>query len=68
MTKHGILAERSGYGQLELRVLHSSAGYYIGTLSEDGCPISRESINYYPSFDEAKKDLDNNTWIQKWAF
>ncbi|HCF5174370.1 TPA: hypothetical protein ACGW32_001149 [Pseudomonas aeruginosa] len=34
--------------ELPLQVLMSNAGFYIGTLDEEG-PASRESVEYYPS-------------------
>lgn len=33
--------------ELPLQVLMSNAGFYIGTLDEEG-PASRESVEYYP--------------------
>lgn len=41
---------------LELQVLHSTAGYYIGTQCNCG-PYSRES-HYYRSFDAANQALN----------
>ena len=41
----------------ELQVLKSTAGYYIGTLDEVGCPNSRDS-GYYASAEAAQADLD----------
>ncbi|EKY3918149.1 hypothetical protein RCI35_002019 [Enterobacter hormaechei] len=38
--------------RLPLRVLRSAAGYYIGTTDEEG-PVSRESIEYFPSIEVA---------------
>ena len=48
----------------ELQVLRSSAGYYIGTLTEDGFPNSRDS-NYYPTAEAAQADLDNGTFTPR---
>jgi hypothetical protein len=42
--------------KLELRVLRSAAGYYIGTFCECG-PYSRES-GYYSTRGEAERDLE----------
>jgi len=50
--------------RLELQVLHAHAGYYIGTLDE-GLPCSRESVDYYPTKDDAFKALKEDTWTQK---
>lgn len=50
----------------ELTVLHTRAGFYIGTES-DGMPCSRESNEYYASEEEAMQALVNDTWTQKVA-
>jgi biotin synthase-like enzyme len=42
------------------------AGYYIGTLDEDGCPYCRLS-SYYKSRKIAQEDLDNKTYIVREA-
>ena len=47
----GKLAASCGF-QLPLQVLQSAAGFYLGT-SELGMPISRESVEYWPSADAA---------------
>ncbi|HBN8580769.1 hypothetical protein [Pseudomonas aeruginosa] len=44
--------------ELPLQVLMSNAGFYIGTLDEEG-PASRESVEYYPSRGLAQQALDN---------
>jgi len=43
--------------KLELKVLHSGGGWYIGTACFCG-PYSRESV-YYPTREDAQHDLDN---------
>lgn len=50
--------------RLPLRVLRSAAGYYIGTFDEQG-PVSRESLEYYPTLEAAQAALDDNTFTQK---
>ncbi len=42
-VRHGVLALVCTGLKLPLQVLHSSAGYYIGTQKDEG-PISRESV------------------------
>lgn len=64
MTQYGLIAERSGFGKLELQVCHSGAGFYIGTWDNEG-PISRESVEYYPSYEIAEEALKNSTWTQR---
>lgn len=51
--------------KVELKVLRSAAGYYIGTYC--GCgPYSRESV-YYPTREDAQHDLDNGMFdIRMW--
>ncbi|OTH01210.1 hypothetical protein, partial [Pseudomonas aeruginosa] len=49
--------------ELPLQVLMSNAGFYIGTLDEEG-PASRESVEYYPSRELAQQALDHGTWTQ----
>ena len=44
---------------LDIMVLRSGAGWYIGTLDADGCPNCRISADYYADTDTAKKDLEN---------
>lgn len=49
--------------KLELQVLMSPAGYYIGTWCMCG-PYSRGS-DYYATREEAQRDLDDNSWLKK---
>ena len=60
----GELAKDAGY-ILPLKVLKSNAGYYIGTVSEFGEPISRESLEYFSSEDEANESLKSGHWTQR---
>ncbi len=50
--------------RLPLQVLKSGAGFYIGTGAEDGEPVSRESRDYYKTFQLAADALQNGTWTQ----
>jgi len=49
---------------LEVKVLVSGGGYYIGTECDCG-PYSRESRDYYPSREKAQAALDTNTWVRR---
>ncbi|WP_271963889.1 hypothetical protein [Pseudomonas aeruginosa] len=50
--------------ELPLQVLmNKNRAYYIGTFDEEG-PVSRESVEYYPSRELAQQALDNDTWSQ----
>lgn len=62
--KRGWLARQWCGMDLELRVLKSEAGYYLGTADESG-PVSRESDEYWPSCEEAETALDRDAWTQR---
>lgn len=66
MSSYGALALEFGYS-LKLKVLHSHAGFYIGTLDEDGAPFSRESEEYFRTKEDAEKALATESWTQKEA-
>lgn len=51
--------------RLHLQVIGSRAGFYIGTLDEDG-PISRESVEYWPDRGLAQAALANHRWTQRY--
>lgn len=63
MSVKGKIAAQFGY-DLEVEILRSHAGYYIGTASETEGPVSRES-NYYQEKKDAEYDLVNRSWIQR---
>lgn len=60
----GQLAREAGLGRHPLCVLQSAAGYYLGTAGEDG-PMSRESLEYWPTRPQAQDALDGKAeWTQ----
>lgn len=61
--RNGYLASRAGY-MLPLQVLQSAAGYYIGTCDQGG-PVSRESMEYFPDADTASQSLTRGLWTQR---
>lgn len=63
-VQHGKLAAAAGRPDLELQVLYSAAGFYIGTWSEAG-PYTRESREYWPRRTQAEKALKNRDWTQR---
>lgn len=65
MRKYGEIAEAFGFGKMELKVCRSGAGFYIGTWDDIEGPTSRESVDYYPTYEAAKEALDKDTWIQR---
>lgn len=64
-TLFGINAYNTLGLKLDLTVLKSASGYYIGTANECG-PVSRESIDYYRTPEAAQKALDDGTWEQRY--
>ena len=63
-SRWGHLAQEHCNKRLEICVLKSNAGYYIGTADENG-PCSRESMEYWPTHDLAVKALEAGDWTQK---
>jgi hypothetical protein len=49
---------------LPLQVLRSAAGHYIGTQDDEG-PVSRESVEYFPSHETAHRALATHAWTQR---
>jgi hypothetical protein len=49
---------------LELQVMQSNAGWYLGTADEEG-PVSRESLEYWGSEEKATNALDSGEWNQR---
>ncbi|MCB2040462.1 MAG: hypothetical protein KDH48_06555 [Rhodoferax sp.] len=49
---------------LPLQVLLSAAGHYIGTQDDEG-PVSRESVEYFPSPEAAQRALATDAWTQR---
>lgn len=64
-TLFGFIAYQTLGLKLDPTVLKSAAGYYIGTANESG-PVSRESVDYYRSQEEAQKALDEGSWKQRY--
>ena len=50
--------------RLPLQVHHSASGHYIGTADEDG-PVSRESVEYFRSYQVAADTLATGRWQQR---
>lgn len=52
--------------RLPLEVLQSARGFYLGTYNESG-PVSRESAEYWPTEEAARKALDTgpDAWTQR---
>jgi hypothetical protein len=59
----GSLALASVGKRLPLQVLRSAAGHYIGTF-DDG-PVSRESVEYFPTREAARHALETGAWTQR---
>ena len=63
-TPFGYLAALSNGPKLQLQVLKSRAGFYIGTCTNDG-PYSRESVEYWATESQAALALVENSWTQR---
>lgn len=61
----GQLAQQYCKLSLPLLVLKSGAGYYLGTYSMSEGPISRESVEYWPTEAAASNALNKGTWTQR---
>jgi len=59
----GYLALTYADKRLPLQVRHSAAGYFIGTADESG-PVSRESVEYFRSYQAADQALTTGGWQQ----
>lgn len=64
IEQFGALAFHSGY-RLNLEVLSSGAGWYIGTFSPEVGPVTRESLEYFPSREAAHKALASGEFTQR---
>lgn len=64
VTRYGRLAQDICGKKLELRVLQSAAGFYLGTADEMG-PVSRESNEYWRKQESAEHALIHDHWTQK---
>ena len=59
----GVLAARCGK-QLMLDIYRSNAGFYLGTVTEEG-PFTRESEEYWPKREMAVRALKSGMWTQR---
>lgn len=64
-TQIGQLANLYCLKTLPLQVMHSSAGYYIGTCDENGLPVSRESAQYWKTRADATEAFRTGAWSQR---
>ena len=62
--RSGALALAYTGKRLPLQVLRSAAGHYIGTHDDEG-PVSRESVEYFPTHLAAQRALDTHAWTQR---
>lgn len=63
--KCGLMASIHGNKQLPLRIMHSHAGYYIGTADVDGAPYTRESEEYFRKKEDAEEAFASGRWTQR---
>lgn len=50
--------------RLPLQVRQSGTGHFIGTADENG-PVSRESVEYFRSYEAAEHALSTGHWQQR---
>ena len=60
----GYLALTYVSQRLPLQVRQSAAGYFIGTVDDNG-PVSRESVEYFRSYEAAEQALSTGRWQQR---
>jgi hypothetical protein len=60
----GLVALIYARKRIALKGLHSAAGHYIGTSDREG-PVSRESVEYFPTRAAALHALDSGAWTQR---
>jgi hypothetical protein len=63
--RFGYLTYAGCARRAELQVLKSQAGWYIGTVNDEGLPCARESQEYWPTQELALQALQNDNWKQK---
>lgn len=61
----GKLAQKWYGTTRQVEVLSSAAGYYLGTIDEQGLPLSRESEEYFPDHEAALAALESGNWTQR---
>ncbi|QEA38662.1 hypothetical protein FGL86_05960 [Pistricoccus aurantiacus] len=61
----GQLAYRELGWVLPVEVLRSAAGFYLGTSNEDDFPVSRESVEYFKTQEQAEQALNSGNWTQR---
>lgn len=59
----GKLAREHGY-RLPLQICESAAGFYLGTADDSG-PVSRESVEYFSTPEQAQHALETGVWNQR---
>lgn len=64
IPSRGKLAAEAGK-VFPLEVCKSAAGYYLGTLNEEGEPFTRESVEYWRKQEAAEAALAKGAWTQK---
>ncbi|HIB0443514.1 TPA: hypothetical protein ACWSX9_004470 [Escherichia coli] len=62
--EYGKLAAQIGM-RLKLEVMESARGFYIGTQTNEGMPVSRESNEYFDTEQQAEAALSARLWTQK---
>jgi hypothetical protein len=50
-----------------LAVCESGAGFYLGVVSPTEGPLCRDSVEYFPSREEAQAALESDAWTQRYT-
>lgn len=64
LNQLGSLARAAGY-RLPLEPLQANGRWYLGTACPDDGPVSRESVEYFPSRKAAETALLSGEWTQR---
>jgi len=60
----GLLASSLGFA-LTLEPLEANGRWYLGTFCAEEGPISRESVEYFPSQEAAAQAMATGEWSQR---
>lgn len=61
----GVLAKKFCQMRLPVTVLQSAKGFYLGTVDPESGPVSRESLEYFPTQGAADHAQSTGSWTQR---
>jgi len=65
MDRYGVIAIALCGNRRPVEIMRSAAGFYIGTTTDEGLPLSRESVEYWEDEDQALTALEKGAWTQR---